>query len=185
MTPHSTHCSASLAFDMSILVSVGRDGVSVSNKPFSNVLAVASHGTQNAAVLVVSLDGDSNIPTADGLNQCTLDALSVLEPVAVLVLRPLIPFGRVHTGNTYVVSGYSYSVAVGHISPAGDRLFGPFLGLEQAFEEEADYYRDTFEKEENCYHDSNKNDDEFGGGPVLSGRADSDGDAACRGHGNR
>ena len=179
MTPHSTLRSTSLAFDMSIPVSVGSDGVSVSNKPFPNVLAAASHGSHDAAMLVVSLGRNSNFLTANRLNQCALDTLSVVEPVAVSVFRRLVPLGRVHTGNSYVVSGYPYSVAISHICPAGNRVFKPFLGLEQAFEEEENYCCNTTEKED-CDRDSCKADDEFLGGPGLGGRADGDGDTACR-----
>ena len=95
ITPQSTPFAASLTFDDFILVSVCRDGVPVSNEPFPNVLAVASHGTHHAAVLVVSLDHDSNSLAANRLNQCALDTLSVVEPVPVLVSRYLIPLGRV------------------------------------------------------------------------------------------
>ena len=84
ITPQSTPFAASLTFDDFILVSVCRDSVSVSNEPFPNVLAVASHGTHHAAVLVVSLDHDSNFLAANRLNQCALDTLSVVEPVPVL-----------------------------------------------------------------------------------------------------
>ena len=134
MTPHPTSGSASFSFEVLVLVSKGSDCVSVSDEPFPNVFAVARHGANHAAVLVVSLDLDSDVLTADRLNQCTLDAPSLIEPIAVLVFRQLIPLGRVEAGKTYVVPGYLYPVTIGHICLAGDRAPGPFL--RQALEEE-------------------------------------------------
>ncbi len=118
--------------------------MSVSDEPCPNVFAVARYASQYAPVLVVSHDRDSNVFADDLSDQCTLDALSVIEPVAVLVFRELIPLGRVESSKTYVVPGYPYPVAIGHICLAGDRSPGPFL--EQTLEEKVDC-RDGWEGE--------------------------------------
>ncbi len=137
MTPHPTHGSASFSFDVLVLLSECSDCVSISDEPFPDVFAVARHGANDAAILVVSFDLDSDVLAADRLNQCTLDAPSLIEPIAVLVSRQLIPLGCIKTSKTYVVPGNLYPVTIGHICPAGDRITGPFL--RQTLEEKKDY----------------------------------------------
>ena len=152
MTPHPPLGFASFSFEVLVLVSVCRDCVSVSDEPFPNVFAVVRHSANHTAVVVISLDLDSDVFAADRLNQCTLDAPSLIEPIAVLVFRQLIPLGRVKTGKTYVVPGNPYPVTIGHICLAGDRVPWPFL--RQAREEkEKEDCRDGKDSKE--FHDFN------------------------------
>ena len=79
---------------------------------------------QNATILVASLNCDLNVLAAARLDQCALDALSVIEPVAVLVFRHLDPLGCIEASKAYGVPRDPYAIGVGYICLAADRLPG-------------------------------------------------------------
>ena len=128
MTPHPASCLTGFAFDVFVLVPVCSDGVSILDEPCPNVFTIVSHSAQHATMVVVPLHRDAHMLAPDRLDQCALDTLPVLEPVAILVFRPLIPLRRVEAGKTYGVAGYPYPVAIRHICLSRDRAPGPFLG---------------------------------------------------------
>ena len=132
MTPKSSLSQAGLAGEVFVLFSVRGDCVSVSDEPCPNVFTLTRYAAQNATVLVVSLNRDLNVLAADGLDQCNLDALSVIEPVTVLVFRYLTPLGCIESSKAYGVPRDPYPIAVGHICLTSDRV--PGLDIAQALE---------------------------------------------------
>ena len=94
MVPHAASGSSRFPFKVLVLVTVGGDSVSLPDEPCPDILAVAGHGPDGAPILVIFLNHDVNVFAANPLDQCTLHPLSVFEPVAVSVLRQLVPFRR-------------------------------------------------------------------------------------------
>ena len=95
--------------------------MSFPDEPFPDILAVAGCDPDRTPEFVTFLDGDVNPPAADLPNQCTLDALSVSESVAVPVFRHLVPIGCVKTGESYFLPGNAKPVAVGDIGFPSER----------------------------------------------------------------
>ena len=112
VAPHAALGTLRLQLHAPVAFAVGGDGIAVANEPFAHVLAVAGHGAEDALVPVVSLDGDPDDLPADLLYQRALDALSLPEPVALLVLCYLIHLRRIETGEAYGLPGYPDGVAV-------------------------------------------------------------------------
>ena len=98
MSPQPAPGEPCLALDVSVFVSVCGDCESVSYEPCANIFVVAHYSAQKAAVLVDTLNPDLNVLAADRFDQCALDEVPVIEPVAVLVFRQLVPLGCIEAG---------------------------------------------------------------------------------------
>ena len=115
MSPHAALSLSRFPFDTSVLVRVGSDRVSFPDEPFPYILPVVRYRPNRTPEFVVTLNTNLNLLTADLPNQRTFHALPMSEPVAGLVLRDLVPFGRIQSRQPYFLPGYAYPIAVGDI----------------------------------------------------------------------
>ena len=115
MSPHTAFGFSRFPLDTFVFVGVGSDSMSFPNEPFPYILSVVNYRPNRTPELVITLYNNLNLLTADLPNQRTLHAPSMTEPVAVLVLGNLVPFGRVQSGQPYFLPGYAYPIAVGDI----------------------------------------------------------------------
>lgn len=106
-------------------IAIGSDRVSFPDEPLPDILAVAGYDADRTSESVIVLDRDVNSLATDLADQGALHTPSMSEPVAILVLGPLIPLGRVDTGEPYFLPGYANPVAVGDIGFPGERARAP------------------------------------------------------------
>ena len=128
--------------------------MSVLNEPLADVVAIAGDPTDYSAVPVAAVDGHVHVLAADGTNQLAFSLLAMLEPVAVLVLSYLIPFGRVQTGQSHFVTVYPNAIAVGNVRLAGQSGAAPGSGV--ALANARDSERDQGDgDQEDKFHEAN------------------------------
>ena len=121
MAPHSPLGLSRFPLYVLVPVAIGSDRVSFPDEPLPDILAVAGYDADRTSKFVIVLDRDVNSLAADLADQGALHTLSMSEPVAVMVLGPLIPLGRVETREPYFLPGYANPVAVGDIGFPGER----------------------------------------------------------------
>ena len=121
MTPHSPLGLSRFPLYVLVPVAIGSDRVSFPNEPLPDILAVADYEADRTSKFIIILDRNVNSLAADLADQGAPYTLSMSEPVAVLVLGPLIPLGRVETGEPYFLPGYANPVTVGDIGFPGER----------------------------------------------------------------
>ena len=76
MAPHSLFGLSRFPFDMFVSVAICSDCVSFPDEPFPDILAVTGYDPNRPSELVVVLDRDVNLPTADLPDQSALYLLS-------------------------------------------------------------------------------------------------------------
>ena len=123
--PHPPPFHTGFPFDRLIAVAVGGDRMAVADQPFADIPAVAGRDADRPVVFVDLHDRDMDVSAADFLDQGALDALALIEPVAVPVHRPVVEFRRVEAGEPDLVAGDAQPVAVRDIGLAGDRARPP------------------------------------------------------------
>ena len=101
MAPHSPLGLSRFPLYVLVPVAIGSDRVSFPDEPLPDILAVAGYDADRTSKFVIVLDRDVNSLAADLADQGALHTLSMSEPVAVMVLGPLIPLGRVETREPY------------------------------------------------------------------------------------
>ena len=122
MGPHAAHRFTCLPLDALVEFAVGGDRVSFPHQPLPDVPVPVDYGAEQAAVLVPAFNRDADMFAADFPNQRAFHAPSVVEPVAVLMLRILVKFGRIEPHEPHFLSVHPDSVAVRHVGLPGDRV---------------------------------------------------------------
>ena len=121
MAPHAALGPSRFPLDMCVSVAIGSDRVPFPDEPFPDILAVAGYDPDCTPEFVIVLDRDVNSLAADLADQDALHALSMSEPVAVLVLGPLIPLRCIKPGKPYLLPGHTNAVAVSDIGFSCER----------------------------------------------------------------
>ena len=124
MTPEAPSLPTGFPLDFLVSVSIGGDGVAVADEPGADILAIAGHAAQHAAMPVDPFNGYLDMPAADRADERALDPFAVLEPGAVAVFRPLVQFRGVEAGEADPVAGDPEAVAIRHPCLAGNDAAG-------------------------------------------------------------
>ena len=128
MAPEAASFPTRFLLDVLVAISIGGDGVAVADEPGTDILAIAGHAAQHAAMPVDPVHGYLDMPAADRADERALDPFAVLEPGAVAVFRPLVQFRGVEAGEADPVAGDPEAVSIRHPCLAGNDAAGSGRG---------------------------------------------------------